>query len=464
MQAASFATSRRPLARLSGALVAAGLVIVLVASPALADVSFINGRRAAAGLSPVSDSGGLASLARAHSAAMASRDGLFHSGNLAAKIATVVPGWQGVGENVGVGESVASVNAMFMQSATHRANILGNFNLAGVGVVTGPDGRVWVTQMFARAPSGGAAPAPTVAPRVARTPAPAPSGAEPATPRVSAPRVSRSEPTVRVARAPAAPVEAPKAVGGFASASHGYRIVAADGGVFTYGDATFAGSAADIRMQESVVGGAPTSTGAGYVLFGDGGGVFAFGDAGFHGSAADIDLNAPVVGGAVTPSGQGYLLFSADGGALTFGDATYEGGAVGSPINAAIVGGARTPSGRGYWLVGADGGVYAFGDAPYLGSAAELERLAGPVVSITATPSGRGYWLAAADGGVFAFGDADFAGSAADTDLPVPVEGLIQAPGAKGYWLVRADREVLPYGVVDGPVLRVHGIATLRTL
>ncbi len=457
MHAVSFVTSRRPRARLFGALVAAGLVIVLVATPALADVSFINARRASAGLAPVADHGGLESLARAHASAMAASNALFHSSNLSAKIATVVPGWQGVGENVGVGDSLASVNAMFMQSATHRANILGNFNLAGVGVITGPDGRVWVTQMFARATS--AAPAP----KVASSPAPATSDPISA-PRTSALRGSRSGPTVRAARASSPAPVTPDAVGGIPSARGGYRVIAADGGVFTYGDASYVGSAADIRMNESVVGGSPTSTGDGYLLFGDKGGVFSFGDAGFHGSAADVGLNAPVVGGALSPSGEGYVLFAEDGGALTFGDASYEGSAVGSPMNAAIVGGARTPSGRGYWLVGADGGVYAFGDAPYLGSAAELDRLAAPVVSITATPSGRGYWLAAADGGVFAYGDADFVGSAADTGPAAPVKGLILAPGAKGYWLVRADREALPFGLVDGPVLRIHGIASIRTL
>ena len=73
MQALPFVTSRRPLTRLFGALVGACLVTVVVAAPALADVSFINARRSGAGLAPVSHHGGLASLAKAHSAAMAER-------------------------------------------------------------------------------------------------------------------------------------------------------------------------------------------------------------------------------------------------------------------------------------------------------------------------------------------------------------------------------------------------------
>ena len=441
-----FVTPRHPLRRLLGAVLAVSLLSVAAAAPAAADLTFINAQRTRSGLTAMSAHGGLAGIASRHAAEMAAAGKLFHSSNLGAKVSTVLA-WQGVAENVGVGADMGDVNAMFMQSAAHRANILGNYNLVGIGTATSSDGRLWVTQVFARAGSV-AAPKPTVP------------SATTAAPRPTAPRVSRSAPRTTVAPAPAPPPLPPAAVAGLSSLQ-GYRVVARDGGVFTFGDAVFAGSAADLALDEDIVGGAATPTGDGYVLFGERGGVFAFGDGSFHGSAAGEPLNAPIVGGAVTPKAGGYHLFSADGGVLTFGDATFAGSLVGSPRNGRIVGGARTASGRGYWLAGEDGGVYAFGDAVFHGSAAEIGSLAAPILSITATPSGRGYWLLSADGGVFAFGDAGYHGSLAERPGGSPVRALIAAPGGEGYWLVRSDREVVSFGIVDPHTV---GIATLRVV
>ncbi|HUP84850.1 MAG TPA: CAP domain-containing protein [Acidimicrobiales bacterium] len=457
MLSRSFVTSRLRSGRLLGALVAAFAVTVLAAVPAGADVSFINARRAAAGLPPVSDSGGLAGVAARHSAEMAAAGRLYHSTNLGATVSSVVA-WQGVGENVGVGASLSDVNAMFMQSSVHRANILGNYNLAGVGTATGSDGRVWVTQVFARVASipRTTTAAPTGSTGSVRSTTPSTSTAT----RSTTTRVSRRAPRTTLA-ATATPPRPAGAVAGLSSIDGGYRVVAEDGGVFTFGDAVFAGSAADLDLDEEIVGGSSTPSGNGYLLYGERGGVFAFGDAEFHGSAAGIELHAPVVGGASSPTGEGYRLFMADGGVLTFGDATFEGSLVGEPSNGAIVGGARTATGRGYWLAGADGGVYAFGDAAFHGSAAEVGALTAPIRSITATPSGRGYWLVGADGGVFAFGDAGYFGSLVG-DPGAPVRALIAAPGAKGYWLIRSDRRIVPFGTVDGPVRHYFGIAGLR--
>src|SRR4051812_19184962 len=205
MLLASLVTSRRRFHRAAVVFLAATLVVVGVASPASADVSFINAKRSAAGLAPVSSSGGLASLAQRHSQEMANAGRLFHTGDLGGSVSSVLPGWQSVGENVGVGDSVDAVNAMFMQPPAHRANTLGAYNLAGVGVVQGGDGRYWVTQTFARvASSAPATPKVTAAPRTSapRTTAPAP--------RPSAPRVSRSAPRTTVP-APTPPPPAPPA-------------------------------------------------------------------------------------------------------------------------------------------------------------------------------------------------------------------------------------------------------------
>jgi hypothetical protein len=46
---------------------------------------------------------------------------------------------------------------------------------------------------------------------------------------------------------------------------------------------------------------ASTPTGKGYWLVASDGGIFSYGDAGFFGSAGSLDLNKPVVG--MAPSG-----------------------------------------------------------------------------------------------------------------------------------------------------------------
>ncbi|MHB1964186.1 MAG: hypothetical protein ACYCVC_17980 [Acidimicrobiales bacterium] len=117
-----------------------------------------------------------------------------------------------------------------------------------------------------------------------------------------------------------------------------------------------------------VAGMATTPDGRGYWLVAANGGVFAFGDAPFEGSMGGRPLGAPVVGMATTPDGRGYWLVAADGGVFAFGDAPFEGSMGGRPLGAPVVGMATTPDGRGYWLVAANGGVFAFGDAPFFGS------------------------------------------------------------------------------------------------
>ncbi len=76
----------------------------------------------------------------------------------------------------------------------------------------------------------------------------------------------------------------------------GYWLVASDGGIFNYGDASFHGSAGSLRLNKPVVGMAPTSDGAGYRLVATDGGVFDYGNAGFYGSTGSLGLNEPVVG------------------------------------------------------------------------------------------------------------------------------------------------------------------------
>jgi ribosomal protein L24E len=72
-------------------------------------------------------------------------------------------------------------------------------------------------------------------------------------------------------------------------------------------------------LNKPIVGMAPTASGLGYWLVAADGGVFCFGDAPFHGSTGAIVLNQPIVGMATPPPGQGYWLVARDGGIFTFG-------------------------------------------------------------------------------------------------------------------------------------------------
>ena len=213
----------------------------------------------------------------------------------------------------------------------------------------------------------------------------------------------------------------------------GYWLVAADGGVFGYGDARFFGSAGSLRLNAPIVGLAATPDGGGYWLVAADGGVFDYGDAAFFGSAGSLRLNAPIVGLAAAADGGGYWLVAADGGVFGYGDAGFAGSAGGSPLNAPVVGMAATPGG-GYWLVAADGGIFGYGGAGFFGSAGSLP-LAAPIAGMAAAPAAGGYWLVARDGGVFGYGDAPYHGSLGGTALPGPVVGMAATPTGGGYWL-----------------------------
>ena len=207
-----------------------------------------------------------------------------------------------------------------------------------------------------------------------------------------------------------------------APARPGYWLVASDGGVFSFGGASFFGSAGALHLNQPIVGMASTPDHAGYWLVASDGGVFSFGDARFHGSTGGLRLNRPIVGMAATPDGNGYWLVASDGGVFSFGDARFHGSTGGLRLNRPIVGMAATPDGNGYWLVASDGGVFSFGDAEFHGSTGSL-HLAQPIVGMTATADGGGYWLVASDGGVFTGGDATFEGSTGGLALVRPVVG-----------------------------------------
>jgi len=141
----------------------------------------------------------LVAIARRHSQRMASSGTIFHNGNLANEAPS---DWQSLGENVGMGPSCSDIHNAFMNSASHRKNILDpKFNFVGVGVVTASDGTLYVTEVFMEASQ----PAPS-------QPAPTSSSSGSTTtsaPRSTAPRTRTTAPRTRAAPAPAAPEPPP---------------------------------------------------------------------------------------------------------------------------------------------------------------------------------------------------------------------------------------------------------------
>jgi hypothetical protein len=223
----------------------------------------------------------------------------------------------------------------------------------------------------------------------------------------------------------------------------GYWNVAADGGLFAFGDAGFHGSMGGLPLAKPVVGMAATPDGKGYWEVASDGGLFAFGDAGFHGSMGGLPLAKPVVGMAATPDGKGYWEVASDGGLFAFGDAGFFGSTGAIHLNQPVVAMAATPDGKGYWLAAADGGIFAFGDARFYGSMGG-SHLNQPIVAMSANGA-RGYWLTAADGGVFSF-SSPFYGSTGNLTLVLPVVGMAPTTRGNGYWMVAADGGMFAFG------------------
>ena len=218
----------------------------------------------------------------------------------------------------------------------------------------------------------------------------------------------------------------------------GYWLVAADGGIFSFGDAQFYGSTGSMTLNQPVVGMAPTPDGQGYWLVAADGGIFSFGDAQFYGSAGSMTLNQPVVGMAPTPDGQGYWLVAADGGIFSFGDAQFYGSAGSMTLNQPIIAMAATADGSGYWLAAADGGIFSFGTAVYLGSGPRRDPGVGDFVAFVVTTDDAGYILGNANRAIelLAFGDARYAGVGFSPTDDSRLVGLTQpvASADFAYW------------------------------
>ncbi|HLF41162.1 MAG TPA: cadherin-like domain-containing protein, partial [Acidimicrobiia bacterium] len=162
----------------------------------------------------------------------------------------------------------------------------------------------------------------------------------------------------------------------------GYWLVAADGGIFAFGDAGFFGSMGGAKLNKPIVDLASTPSGRGYWMSATDGGIFAFGDAGFFGSTGDIDLALRIHALSATPTGRGYWMVAGDGGIFAFGDAGFHGSAAGA-TEKRVIDMAPSATGRGYYLTTSNGEVFSYGDARHFGGTQEM-KLNNRIVAMTA--------------------------------------------------------------------------------
>ena len=197
--------------RISSILLATILVLGLFAPAASASVAgdllaLMNAERAAHGLAPVATHADLVDDAAAWSQHLMAQGSLSHNPNLAG----VVPSWDKLGENVGVGPSAASLHNSFMSSSSHRANILGDYDYVGIAVAAESETRVWVTVVFLKAKQ---APAAEEDPTPYAEEQPAPAGQQPVAATATTRKVAASPapaptppPTIRFVRTKIGPI------------------------------------------------------------------------------------------------------------------------------------------------------------------------------------------------------------------------------------------------------------------
>lgn len=110
----------------------------------------INGARASAGLPALLEDPVLDRSAAEWSRFLASGQSLTH-GDFNARISALYPG-QAAGEDIAEGQPTPeAVVAAWMASPPHRANILGDFNRAGVGSSEDTRGSIYWCAEFVRA-------------------------------------------------------------------------------------------------------------------------------------------------------------------------------------------------------------------------------------------------------------------------------------------------------------------------
>jgi hypothetical protein len=152
--------------------------------------------------------------------------------------------------------------------------------------------------------------------------------------------------------------------------AQGLLLVASDGGVFALNGAPFYGSMGGKPLNKPMVDIVASPTGKGYATVAADGGVFAFGD--YVGPASNplpgMTLRQPVTGAARYGTGFGLILTAGDGGTFSLGGAPFVGSAANLTLAKPVSSIALSPTG-GQWLAALDGGVFAYGTAGFFGNA-----------------------------------------------------------------------------------------------
>ena len=113
------------------------------------DLGFINQARRQNGRAAVNGDADLMRKAQAWAEHLANIGRLEHSGGNGGVNTSGIANWCGVAENVGFASSTWATHQAFMGSSGHRANVLGNYDRVGTGVVRRGD-IVWVVELYVR--------------------------------------------------------------------------------------------------------------------------------------------------------------------------------------------------------------------------------------------------------------------------------------------------------------------------
>jgi len=144
---------RRACVCIAFSAVVAGLCVPGAASAGSSSsglVRAVNATRGEAGAAPVREDASLDAMALDHSADMAEAGRIFHNAQLGPDADARGVVWTMLGENVGSGATVEQVEGALVASPHHYANLVDRrFTRIGAAVIAGPDGRVYITQVFA---------------------------------------------------------------------------------------------------------------------------------------------------------------------------------------------------------------------------------------------------------------------------------------------------------------------------
>ena len=148
--------------------------------------------------------------------------------------------------------------------------------------------------------------------------------------------------------------------------------------------------AGGVRLNQPIVGMAATPTGRGYWLVAADGGIFSFGDAAFYGSTGAMRLNQPIVGMAATPDRPGLLARRERRRHLQL---RRRRASTAPPAASASTSRSsawpRRPTGRGYWLVASRRRHLQLRRRRFLRLHRRASRLNRPIVGMAAAPDGQ---------------------------------------------------------------------------